>query len=40
MNLYLVYEVFNVNLRVYEWFDFDGIDLGVENDNDLEFLEF
>lgn len=40
MFLYLVYEVFNVNLRVYEWFDFDGIDLGVESDNDLEFLEF
>ena len=39
MNLHSVPEVLNVNSRVPEWFDFDGIDLGVESDNDSVLLE-
>ena len=39
MNLQSVPEVVKVNLRVHEWFDFDGIDLGVESDNDSVLFE-
>lgn len=39
LNLHSVHEVPNVYSRVHEWFDFDGIDLGVDNDNDPELLE-
>jgi len=39
MNLHSVHEVLNVNSRVHEWFDFDGIELGVESDNDSLLLE-
>lgn len=40
LNLYLVYEILIVNIRIYEWFDFDNIDFGVENESEFEFLEF
>jgi len=39
MNLHSVHEVLNVNSRVHEWFDFNGIDLGVKSDNDFLLLE-
>ena len=39
LNLHSVHEVLNVYSRVHQWFDFDGIDLGVDNDNDPELLE-
>ena len=29
----------DANSRVHEWFDFDDIDLGMENDSDSELLE-
>ena len=39
VNLHSVREVLNVNSRVHEWFDFNGIDLGVESDNDSVLSE-
>ena len=39
LNLHSVHEVLNVYSRIHERFDFDGIDLGVDNDNDPELLE-
>ena len=39
LNLHSVDEVVNVNSRVREWFDFDDIDLGIENASDSELLE-
>jgi len=39
MNLHSVPEVVKVNSRVHEWFDYDGIDLGVESDNDSVLFE-
>ena len=39
LNFHSVNEVLNVNSRVHEWFDFDEIDLGIENENDSELFE-
>ena len=39
LNLHSVHEIPIVNTRIHELFDFDNIDLGVENDSESELLE-
>ena len=39
LNLHSIHEVLDANSRVHEWFDFDDIDLGMENESDSELLE-
>lgn len=39
LNLHSIHEIPTVNTRVHEWFDFDNIDFGVENESESELLE-